>query len=483
MFERVFQGSSLFLSGLLNGQGPEVLVTPGAFKRKNQRTATSCGPSNAEQLFGTGLSISNTMRYRGIVSLLGIILLTAIGIFLWSETEIVPGRVIKVGILHSLTGTMAISEKSVVDATLLGIEEVNASGGLLGKRIEALVVDAESDLDKFASEAERLITQEQVQVIFGCWTSASRKMVKPIVERHNHLLFYPVQYEGLEQSANIIYTGAAPNQQIIPAVKWAFDHLGKRFYLVGSDYVFPRTANAIIKDQVKALRGQILGERYVPLGSLSVETIVSDIVDLQPDVILNSINGDTNTVFFEKLRSAGITPDRIPTLSFSLAEDELRSLKATSMAGDFAAWNYFQSIDTENNQAFIQNFQSKFGTDRVTDDPMEAAYFGVYLWAQAVRDAGTTDVQVVRRALLDQSFAAPEGIVYIDPETQHTWKTVRVGRIRPNGQFEIVWASDHPIRPVPFPSYRSPLEWEHFLNSLYSMWGDRWAAPGNGDRT
>ena len=422
------------------------------------------------------------MRYRVIIPLLVIALSAAIGVFWWSDARIGPSRVIKVGILHSLTGTMAISEKSVVDATLLAIEEVNESGGLLGQRIEAVVVDTESDLDKFASEAERLITQEQVQVLFGCWTSASRKMVKSVVERHNHLLFYPVQYEGLEQSPNIIYTGAAPNQQIIPAIKWAFDNLGTRFYLVGSDYVFPRTANAIIKDQVKALQGQVLGERYVPLGSLAVKTIVADIVNRQPDVILNSINGDTNTVFFEELRASGITPGRIPTLSFSLAEDELRSLKTTAMAGDYAAWNYFQSIDTQNNQSFVQNFQSRFGTDRVTDDPMEAAYFGVQLWAQAVRDAGTTDVKVVRRAMLDQSFAAPEGIVYIDPETQHTWKTVRVGRIRPNGQFTIVWASDHPIRPIPFPSYRSPLDWEKFLNQLYSQWGGRWAAPGNGNR-
>ena len=413
--------------------------------------------------------------------MLVIVFSAAIGVFLWSDAKIGPSRVIKVGILHSLTGTMAISEKSVVDATLLAIEEINESGGLLGQRIEAVVVDTKSDLDTFASEAERLITQEKVQAIFGCWTSASRKMVKSVVERHNHLLFYPVQYEGLEQSPNIIYTGAAPNQQIIPAIKWAFDNLGTRFYLVGSDYVFPRTANAIIKDQVKALQGQVLGERYVPLGSLDVKTIVADIVNRQPDVILNSINGDTNTVFFEELRASGITPERIPTLSFSLAEDELRSLKTTAMAGDYAAWNYFQSIETTNNQSFVQNFQSRFGTDRVTDDPMEAAYFGVQLWAQAVRDAGTTDVKVVRRAMLDQSFAAPEGIVYIDPETQHTWKTVRVGRIRPNGQFTIVWASDHPIRPLPFPSYRSPLEWENFLNQLYRMWDNRWAAPMNGN--
>jgi urea transport system substrate-binding protein len=329
----------------------------------------------------------------------------------------------------------------------------------------------------FAREAERLIAREKVAVVFGCWTSASRKTVKPVIEKYGNLLFYPVQYEGLEQSPNIIYTGAAPNQQIIPAVKWSFDHLGRRFFLVGSDYVFPRTANAIITAQVLALGGTIVGEEYLALGSRDVATVVERIEDSRPTVILNTINGDSNVAFFDALRRAGVTPARIPTVSFSLAEDELRHMDAPSMAGDFAAWNYFQSVDTPENRRFVQAFRARYGRNRVTDDPMEAAYFGVQIWARAVTAAGTTDVPAVRRALRDQSLAAPEGVVSLDPATQHIWKIVRIGKIRVNGQFEIVWSSKDPVRPIPYPSFRTKTEWESFLTELQKGWGGSWASP------
>ena len=385
---------------------------------------------------------------------------------------------IKVGVLHSLSGTMAMSEKSVADATLLAIDEINQQGGLLGRRIEPVVVDGCSDWPTFAEEAERLITEEQVSVVFGCWTSASRKTVKPIFEKHDHLLFYPVQYEGLEDSPNIVYTGAAPNQQILPAVKWCFDNLGKKFFLVGSDYVFPRTANAIIRDQVSAIRGEILGEEYVLLGSSDVKGVVQQIKESQPDVILNTINGDTNVAFFRELRAAGITSEQIPTMSFSLAEDELRTLGVENLIGDYACWNYFQSIETTENKRFVRAFKQKYGSDRVTDDPMEAAHLGVHLWAQSVRDAGTDEVGAVRKAIADQALKAPEGIVYVNSENNHTWKTVRVGKIKSDGQFEIVWNSQKPVRPEPYPAYRSRSEWNEFLDDLYAGWGNRWSNPG-----
>ncbi|NET72496.1 MAG: urea ABC transporter substrate-binding protein [Sphaerospermopsis sp. SIO1G2] len=295
---------------------------------------------------------------------------------------------IKVGILHSLTGTMAISEQSVADATLMAIEEINNHGGILGKQIKPIIVDGKSDWDIFAQEAENLITNEQVVTVFGCWTSASRKTVKPIFEKYNNLLIYPVQYEGLEQSPNIVYTGAAPNQQIIPAVKWSFDNLGKKFFLVGSDYIFPRTANAIIKDQVTALNGEILGEEYIPLGDGNVELVIQEIIDTQPEIILNTINGDSNLSFFSSIRKHGITPEKIPIISFSLAEPEIKKIPNQDIVGDYAVWNYFQSIDTSSNQKFIQKFKVRYGQDRVTSDPIEAGYFGVYLWAKAVEDAG-----------------------------------------------------------------------------------------------
>ena len=388
------------------------------------------------------------------------------------------GEPIKVGILHSFTGTMAISEKSVADATLMAIEEINQQEGLLGRKIEPIITDGRSDWPTFAREAERLITEKKVSVIFGCWTSACRKSVKPVVEKYNHLLFYPVQYEGLEQSPNIVYNGAAPNQQIIPAIKWCFDNLGKRFFLVGSDYVFPRTANAIMKDVIAALRGEVLGEEYILLGSKDVKEIVRKIARAKPDVILNTINGDSNVAFFKELRRAGITPEEIPTMSFSIAEEELRSLGPEEMIGDYAAWNYFQSIDSEENSDFVKRFKKKYGQSQVTDDPIEAGYFGVYIWAQAVKETGSPDVHATRKAVANQSFAAPEGMVYIDADNLHTWKIVRVGKIRADGQFDIVWSSEKPIRPVPYPIYRSISEWNKFLEDLYEGWGGRWANPG-----
>ncbi|GAX34955.1 urea ABC transporter substrate-binding protein [Nodularia sp. NIES-3585] len=385
---------------------------------------------------------------------------------------------IKVGILHSLSGTMAISEKSVVDATLLAIEEINAQGGVLGRKVQPIVVDGESNWQTFAQKAEELIVQEKVVTVFGCWTSASRKTVNPVFNNYNHLLIYPVQYEGLENSPNIVYTGAAPNQQIIPAVKWSFDNLGKRFFLVGSDYIFPRTANAIIKDQVTALQGEILGEEYILLGSKNVTEAVKKIKQTQPDIILNTINGDSNIYFFQALKNEGITADKIPTISFSLAEEELRNFSIKDMVGNYAVWNYFQSIDNPRNHEFIKKFQQRYGKNRVTSDPIEAAYFGVYLWAQAIQDAGTDNVNAIREHIKDQSFLAPEGIVYIDPDNQHTWKTVRVGKIQADGQFEIVWNSDKPIRPRPYPLSRTKTEWETFVKSLYQSWNNNWANPG-----
>lgn len=423
------------------------------------------------------LPVNDFSRTQKTFLVATLVLALAAGGWFARQTWMEKNRPIKAGILHSLTGTMAISESSVRDATLLAIEELNAAGGVLGRRIEPVIADGRSDSPVFAREAERLIASEKVAVVFGCWTSASRKTVRPVFERLHGLLFYPVQYEGLEQSPNIVYTGAAPNQQIIPAVKWSLDHLGKRFFLVGSDYVFPRTANAIIKAQAAALGGEIVGEEYLRLGSLDANEVVQKIADARPDVILNTINGDSNVAFFAALRKAGITPSHIPTLSFSIAENELRRMDAKTMAGDYAAWNYFQSLRSPENLRFVAAFRKRFGQDRVTNDPMEAAYFGVHLWARAVAAAGTTEVSAVLAALKHQSFAAPEGIVSIDPDTRHTWKTVRVGKIRPDGQFEIVWNSENPTRPLPYPAFRSKPEWNAFLETLKDGWSGAWARP------
>jgi urea transport system substrate-binding protein len=393
----------------------------------------------------------------------------------WRQESLSP---IRVGILHSLSGTMAISETPVVEATELAIEQINASGGLLGgRRIEPILADGKSDWPTFARESRTLLADDKACAVFGCWTSASRKTVRPIFEKLNGLLFYPVQYEGLEQSPNIIYLGAAPNQQIIPAVKWAFDNLGDRFYLVGSDYVFPRAANAVISDQVKALGGHILGEDYIPLGKTDVSAIVARIAAAHPSVILNTINGDTNVAFFRALRAAGVTPAVIPTISFSIGESELPSIGPSTCAGDYAVWNYFQSVDNPRNAAFVSAFHRRYGAQRVVSDPMEAAYCAVNLWAQAVEEAGTENTSAVRKTILDQSMAAPEGVILIDPETQHAWRPVRIGRIRADGQFDIVWTSGRPIRPQPFPLSRSVTQWQQFLDDLQAGWNGNWAAP------
>lgn len=415
---------------------------------------------------------------KTLLVIAALLAIAAISWILYARFFAEASRPIKVGILHSLTGTMAISEKSVVDSTLMAIDEINANGGVLGRKIEPIIVDGKSDWPTFAREAESLIKEEDVSVIFGCWTSASRKTVLPVIEKYKHLLFYPVQYEGLEQSPHIVYTGAAPNQQIIPAVKWTMDNIGKRLFLVGSDYVFPRTANAIIKAQVHSLRGEIVGEEYILLGSKDVDDVVRKIIETRPDVIMNTINGDSNTAFFRKLREAGISSSDIPSMSFSIAEDELRTMGTLYFEGDYAAWNYFESIGSTRNRDFIKAFKDKYGDERVTDDPMEAGYFGVHLWKQAVEDAGTDDTAKVIEHIGDQSFDAPEGIVYIDPENHHTWKNVRIGRIKSDGQFKIVWNTENPIRPVPYPPYRSKAEWNTFLEAMYNNWDRSWANPG-----
>lgn len=385
---------------------------------------------------------------------------------------------IRVGVLHSLSGTMAVSERTVADATLHAIAELNRAGGVMGRPVEAILVDGASDWDRFAREAESLIVDRKVSAVFGCWTSACRKTVRPVFERHDHVLFYPVQYEGLEQSPNIVYTGAAPNQQIIPATKWALDNLGRRIFLVGSDYVFPRTAGAIIRAQVGALNGEIVGEAYRPLGATDFAAVVAEIRAVRPDVIFNTINGDSNIAFYKALRAAGVTPEAMPVMSFSLAEAEVRAIGADLVQGDYAARNYFQTVATPENDAFRQGFRARYGDASVTTAPMEAAYFGVRLWAQAVTEAQSENYRDYRARLLGQSLKAPSGIIYLDPITRHTWRPVLIGRARADGNFAIVWSSGRPVRPIPFPGLRSRQEWQGFLSDLQRGWGGHWAAPG-----
>lgn len=381
---------------------------------------------------------------------------------------------IKVGLLHSLSGTMAISETTVVEAEKLAIKEINAAGGVLGKQIEFVQEDGASDWPTFAEKATKLIDQDKVVTVFGCWTSASRKAVLPVFESKNHMLWYPVQYEGQECSKNIFYTGAAPNQQIEPAVDWLLKNKGKKFFLVGSDYVFPRTANTIIKEQLKAKGGETVGEDYLPLGNTEVTPIITKIKQALPDggVIFNSLNGDSNVALFKQLQGAGLTPDKYPTMSVSIAEEEVRQIGKEYLLGHYAAWNYFQTVESPANKKFVDAFKAEYGNDRVTNDPMEAAYIMVYLWKQAVEKAGTADdLEKVRLAAVGQEFDAPEGKVKLFPN-HHISKTVRIGEVRDDGLFDIVWSTEKAVDPIP---------WNQFVPDTKGYACD-WTDPNKGGK-
>lgn len=360
------------------------------------------------------------------------------------------GDTIKVGILHSLSGTMSISEVSVKDAEMMAIEEINAKGGVLGKQIEPVIEDGASDWPTFAEKARKLLSENKVATVFGGWTSASRKAMLPVFEELNGLLWYPVQYEGLESSPNIFYTGATTNQQIVPAVTWLLENRGKKFYLLGSDYVFPRTANKIIKEQLKAEGGELVGEEYTPLGHTDYSTIITKIKEAKPDVVFNTLNGDSNVAFFKQLKDAGITSKDLTTLSVSVAEEEIRGIGADVLTGHLAAWNYYETTDTPQNKTFVENYKKKYGNDRVTADPIEAGYDAVYLWAAAVEKAGSTDVEKVKEAAKELEWDAPEGKVKIDGATQHLYKTVRIGEVQSGGMFKELWNSGEPVKPDPY---------------------------------
>ncbi len=381
---------------------------------------------------------------------------------------------IKVGILHSLSGTMAISEQSVVDAEQLAIEEINAAGGVLGKQIQPIVEDGASDWPTFAEKARKLIDRDKVVAVFGCWTSASRKAVLPVFEEKKHMLWYPVQYEGQECSNNIFYTGAAPNQQIEPSVDWLLANKGKRFFLVGSDYVFPRTANTIIKAQLKAKGGTTVGEDYLPLGNTEVTAIITKIRQALPNggAIYNTLNGDSNVAFFKQMQGAGLGPDKYPVMSVSIAEEEVKAIGVTYLKGHYAAWNYFQTVNTPANKKFVEAFKAKYGQNRVTNDPMEAAYIGVYMWKQAVEKAGTAeDLEAVRKAAYGLTFDAPEGKVTMTPN-HHLAKWVRIGKIRDDGMFEIVNSTKSAVDPIP---------WNQFVAETKGFACD-WSDPNKGGK-
>ena len=376
---------------------------------------------------------------------------------------------IKVGVLHSLSGTMAISETSLKDVALMTIEEINASGGVMGQQLEPVVVDPASDWPLFAEKARELLTRDKVAVVFGCWTSVSRKSVLPVFEELNGLLFYPVQYEGQEQSKNVFYTGAAPNQQAIPAVEYLMSEDGggaKRWVLLGTDYVYPRTTNKILRAFLKSkgVAEADIWETYTPFGHSDYQTIVAKIKEFsagKPTAVVSTINGDSNVAFYKELGNQGIKAEDIPVVAFSVGEEELRGIDTKPLVGHLAAWNYFMSIKSPENKSFIDKWKAYVkkarlpgGDSRVTNDPMEATYIGMHMWKQAVEKAGTTDVDAVRKAMAGQTFKAPSGFtVKMDEKNHHLHKPVFIGEVQSDGQFQIVWKTKGPIRAEPWSPY------------------------------
>lgn len=357
---------------------------------------------------------------------------------------------VKVGVLHSLSGTMAISEITVAEATMLAIDEINAAGGVMGMQIEAIEEDGASDPATFAQKAQKLIQQDGVATVFGGWTSASRKAMLPVFENTGNLLWYPVQFEGNECSPNIMYSGAQPNQQTLPALDWAFEQGYKNIYLIGSDYVFPRTANLILRKHIEEEGGVVSGEDYVPLGDTNFSSVINKIAAAQPDIIFNTLNGDSNVAFFKQYDATGMTPEELPIISFSIAEQEAQAMGVELVAGNYAAWNYFESLDNPANADFIAAYKAKYGENAVVTDPMIHGYIDVYLWKAAVEKAGSFETDAVRAASYGLELPdTPMGTVTVD-DNQSIYQTVYVGQINDEGQFDILWDSGEPVEPEPY---------------------------------
>jgi len=376
---------------------------------------------------------------------------------------------IKVGVLHSLSGTMAISETVLKDVALMAIDEINQAGGVMGRKLEPVVVDPASNWPLFAEKARQLIGQDKVAVMFGCWTSVSRKSVLPVVEELNGLLFYPVQYEGEELSRNVFYTGAAPNQQAIPAVEYLMSKAGggaKRFVLLGTDYVYPRTTNKILRAFLKSkgVADKDIDEKYTPFGHSDYQTIVADVKKFAAGgktAVVSTINGDSNVPFYKELGNQGLKATDVPVVAFSVGEEELRGVDTKPLVGHLAAWNYFMSLKNPTNDEFKAKWAAYAkakrlpGADKpLTNDPMEATYIGIHLWKQAVEKAGSTDTDKVVAAMGGQSFKAPSGFMAtMDEKNHHLHKPVFIGEIKADGQFNVVWKTPAPVKARPWSPY------------------------------
>ncbi|MDR7267583.1 urea transport system substrate-binding protein [Pelomonas saccharophila] len=398
---------------------------------------------------------------RARLALLGgllLVLAVALAVYLLQRPSDQAERgPIVIGLLHALSGPMAASEAPLVATVKLAVEEINAAGGLLGRRVELKIEDTRSEPRVAAAAAERLISSERAVALFGCWSSNCRQAVRPVVETHRHLLFYPLAYEGLEQSAHIIYTGPTPNQHALPAADWAMHGFGRRVYLVGTDALYARRVNAMLRDFILLSGGKVLGERYVPLGGADMGGVLADLQNLQPDLVLSTLGGSSNRAFFDALVAASLTD--LPLLSLRAAEPEMAAYDGGRLDRHFTAWSYLQSQPGPANQAFLARLRRSQGEGIQASDPAVSAYVGVQLWAAAVREVGSPRTDVVNANVLQQSVALPQGFGSVDSQSRHLWRQLRIAQVKPGGQLSEVFALPRYIKPEPWPVFRSAEHW------------------------
>jgi len=398
------------------------------------------------------------LRHAGLT---GLVLLLALAGLAWlalrpaaADTD----KPIVIGQLQALGGPMQLSEAPLVAAARLAVEEINAAGGLLGRRVELRLEDTRSDPTVAAAAAERLIAERQAVALFGCGTTACREAVRPVVEKHQHLLFYPLSYEGMEQSGHIVYTGATPNQRILPAVDWAMHGFGRRIYLIGTDGLQSRRVHALLRDFIALGGGSVLGEHYVAPGSSEVGEVVADIARLQPDFVVSTLAGTSNAAFFDALVAAELTDQ--PLLSFGAAEPEMRAFGGGRLDRHFTAWSYLQTLPGPDNAAFLARLRRSQGESAQADDPAVSVYVAIQLWAAAVRELGSAQTDAVNANVVQQSVSAPHGQAAVDAQTRHLWRQLRIAQVGPDGQLTEVYSQLRAIRPAPWPAFRSVQHWQ-----------------------
>lgn len=402
------------------------------------------------------------MRIR-LALLGGLILLLALvlGAHLWQQSRKAPGPPIVIGLLHALSGPMATSEGPLVAAVKLAVEEVNERGGLLGRPVVLRIEDTRAEPATAAQAAARLIDQQGAVALFGCWTSACREAVRPVVEARRHLLFYPMVHEGMERSPHVLYTGPTPNQQMLPATDWAMNEFGRRVYLIGAEGPFARRANALLREFVRIRGGEVAGEHYVPLGSKALDGAVRELATLRPDLVLSTLSGDSHGALFDALVGASMTAQ--PLLSFTASEPEMRAYGGGRLTRHFAAWSYLQSLPGAANQAFVARLRRSQGNEAQASDPAVSAYVAVQLWAAAVDEVDSTETEAVNANLLQQTVPAPQGFAAVDAQTRRLWRQLRIARVQPDGQLAEVLQLPQHIRPALWPSFRSMEYWAGVL--------------------